>query len=641
MIKKLISKLSPTQKKLARWAGWFFLANAIVWILIATNYLSLLPKFNTIVGLSWRARVVSLVFIGSSFIGYFSLVAYAAWGLVACFSAYHAKRWVFFLSIFLALVLSLALIVDSLVYHLFHFHLWGVVWPIISAGVASDVLVLSVYEWIIIVALALVLLCLELFLAWIAWCWVNRKSSYMHAKSTAYLILFSFFLSYILLLRSYVADQTKAEAIVSAQLVNLEAQLIPFYNNVMGALFPERDGLAKLQMSGGGVFLQLDKAVKKLNYPLHDLRCKPLAKKPNVLLIVVDALRFEALNSEIMPTVTHFSKQAWDFENHYSAGNATGPGIFTLFYGLPYNYWTAMLNEQRTPVLIDQFQKEGYEMALYRSASMEYPAFNKTVFAHINKLKLNTPGNRAYLRDQAINREFSEFLKMRDTQKPFFGFLFYDALHNYCQRPTPYSQPFQPAISVCNRVYLDEDTDPLPYLNRYYNAAHFIDGLIAEVLADLKQHNLSQDTIIIITADHGEEFNDSKKNYWGHTSAYTPWQLHVPFALYVPGQSPKKITSLTTHYDVAPYLLQQVLGCTNPISDYSVGSSLLNLKPPHFFIANSYVDYAILNNERITHIYSQGNYSISDRKAEPILDAKLDEAQLRKAFLQLNRYFSP
>lgn len=641
MIKKLLAKCTSTQKKLARWAGWFFLVNAVFWILIATNYLSLLPKFSTVDALTWQGQLLSYVFISTAFIGYFSFVAYATWVVVAFLSGYWHRYWVMFLSITLAVLLSLFLVIDSFIYHLFHFHLWGVVWSIVSAGVASDVLVLSTHEWLLIGFLILLLLALESLITLIIWRLVARYSRIRHADSIGYIIIASLFLSYALLIKAYVTVDLKSKILVSVQLISLEAQLIPFYNSFMGLLLPEKQGGIKLETRGGGAFLQLQQIAKPLHYPLHSLHCTTPEKKYNLLFIVVDALRFEALNAKVMPEVEAFAKQSLQFEHHYSGGNATGPGIFSLFYGLPYNYWTAMLKEHQSPVLIKRLQALSYEMAIYRSASLHYPAFDETVFASVKNLHINTPGKKAYLRDEKITEEFSDFLKKHNPNKPFFGFLFYDGLHNYCQRPTPYPQPFQPAITVCNRAYLNENSDPKPYLNRYYNAAHFVDNLIGKVLADLKQRQLLDNTVIIITADHGEEFNDSHQNYWGHVSAYTDWQLQVPFILYWPKHCAGKINYVTNHYELAPTLMKDLLACNNPSEDYSVGSTLFNPKPPPYFLANSYIDYAILTEDRITQIYPQGNYAITDRAAKPKLDARLDEEQLREVFKDLNRYFEP
>jgi membrane-anchored protein YejM (alkaline phosphatase superfamily) len=299
-----------------------------------------------------------------------------------------------------------------------------------------------------------------------------------------------------------------------------------------------------------------------------------------------------------------------------------------------------MQTQQRSPILVDELQAQGYQMALYRSASMKYPAFHQTLFRHVKPLQLETEGNKAYLRDIKITQQFKQFLNQRNKDKPFFGFLFYDALHNYCQRPTPYPQPFQPAIAVCNRVYLNKDSDPKPYWNRYLNAARFEDSLVAEVVADLKQQGLLKNTVVMVTADHGEEFNDSQENYWGHVSAYTPWQLHVPMIIYWPGKPPQVIDHASSHYDVAPWFMQQFLGCTSPIGDYSVGHNLLAADNPEFIIANSYIDYAILGKDQVTRIYPQGNYQITDRNGRSLPDAKLDSDHLKLSFEALHRFYA-
>ncbi len=636
---QILSKVSPAQRLLARWAAWFFFSNALLWMLISLNYIYVLPHFGSIAFLGFKGSLLAITFLISSFVGYFSLVAYAGWVLVALISRFSRKKTVFVLSLSLATGLSIFLVVDSIAYHLFHFHLLGVVWPIFSAGVAQDVLALSWVEYLWAAGVFVFVCVLEVSLAFMAWKWVQHKERYVSMGFIGSLLAACFFLSYTLCLRASSVVSLKPDIMIPAHLITMEAQLIPFYDYLLGATLLEKDGFTQLQMRGEGVFMQLQQVSKPLRYPLHPLQCSKSQKPYNIVWIVVDALRFDALNPKVMPNTAKFSEHAWQFEDHYSGGNATGPGIFSLFYSIPYNYWTAMLTQRQGPVFIQEFQKQGYEFGIYRSASMEYPALHQTVFRDVKSLQLNTEGKKAYQRDAKITEQFSEFLQKRDVKKPFFGFLFYDGVHNYCQKPVSYRQPFQPAISVCNRAYLNEDSDPVPYALRYMNAAHYVDGLIARVLNDLKQKSLLSNTIVMITADHGEEFNDSQQNYWGHVSAYTPWQLKVPLVLYWPGQKPKKIRYLTSHYDVVPFFMQKVLACKNPLRDYSVGQSLLQPGNRSYLIANSYMDYAVLNQDYITRIYPQGNYLVSDRFAKPLPEVEFDTENLRAVFKDLNRYF--
>ena len=128
-------------------------------------------------------------------------------------------------------------------------------------------------------------------------------------------------------------------------------------------------------------------------------------------------------------------------------------------------------------------------------------------------------------------------------------------------------------------------TDPTPYLNQYKNAVYFNDGLIDKILTSLKQQGLLENTLIILTGDHGQELNDSHQNYWGHNSNFTDYQTKVPFVIYDASRpQPTTYTYRISHHDAAPTILQEVYGCTNPPSDYALGRSLFDSTParlPH------------------------------------------------------------
>ena len=105
-----------------------------------------------------------------------------------------------------------------------------------------------------------------------------------------------------------------------------------------------------------------------------------------------------------------------------------------------------MLAQQRGPVFIHELLKDHYQMGIFRSASLHYPAFDKTVFREIKNLRINTPGAESFDRDRAITKEFKHFVNHLKPNKPFFSFVFYDETHNYCESSAHYPQPFQPAV---------------------------------------------------------------------------------------------------------------------------------------------------------------------------------------------------
>src|SRR5947209_10248830 len=112
-----------------------------------------------------------------------------------------------------------------------------------------------------------------------------------------------------------------------------------------------------------------------------------------------------------------------------------------------------------------------------------------------------------------MTRRFVKFLDERDRGRPFFAFLFYDSTHAY-DYPPDGPAPFQPVCPYVEHLSL-ASRDTTRIRNRYLNAAHYVDGLAAQALQRLEQEHLLDSTVLIITGDHGEEFNDSGLNYWG------------------------------------------------------------------------------------------------------------------------------
>lgn len=92
----------------------------------------------------------------------------------------------------------------------------------------------------------------------------------------------------------------------------------------------------------------------------------------------------------------------------------------------------------------------------------------------------------------------------RDVQHPFFGFLFYDAPHSYSNQTTTATHSNQIGKRRIRWLW-GPDFDKTPYLNRYRNAVHFVDEQLKKVFDDLQEKGLMDDTVVIITADHGEE----------------------------------------------------------------------------------------------------------------------------------------
>jgi len=632
---------------LSRWAGWFFVLNLGFYLILGLPYITMLPNFHAATSITAKGLFLVYLFLVTSFIGQFAIFAFVGCLIVLlCIWCFPRASFAMTVAVVVSSATAFFLVVDGVVFHLYHLHLAGVVWHVVKAGVATQVFVLSWIERLLALFILAIIVVIEVILA--RWLWYRFKRQYgmrfSDTRSKGYGLPIGAFIaacllvSYTLMLRS--SNPTTDVVMDSNEhLITMASLFVPYYTNTLGVLVPEKNASLQLSTEHAGFFFQPSNVDKPLQYPLAPLQCQLPAKKLNIVFIILDAWRADAMNGIITPHIHAFAENAWQFQHHLSGGDCTGPGIFSLFYSVPSSYWTAMLEQKKGPVLLSQLLKDHYQMGIYRSASMEYPAFDKTVFRDVHPLQLNTPGATAADRDRKITQEFIHFLtKERKPNKPFFGFLFYDTTHNYCEAAN-YPEIFQPAVKQCDRLLLNKETNPLPYINRYHNAAHFVDGLVGKVLATLKQENLLNNTVVILTADHGEQFNDQRMGYWGHASNFTPYQTHTPMIVYWPGKKPDYFYHFTSHYDVVPTLMQQVLGCRNPVGDYSVGVPLRQAKRPPFIYIGSYVDYGIVQKNKITNIYPGGDYTVTNITGHLLPSAMLEPELVAKVLTLQQKYY--
>lgn len=310
-----------------------------------------------------------------------------------------------------------------------------------------------------------------------------------------------------------------------------------------------------------------------LAYPLAPLRVEPPARPPNIVWLVSESLRFDMLDPAIMPRLWQFSERALRMERHYSGGNLTQMGVFSMFYGLYGNYWFPMYAARRTPVLMDVMQQQNYQFSLHTSQRFTFPAFDKTIFAGMNPADMHplSGGAPAWQRDVKNIDDLLAYIDKRDPARPFMTYMFFESTH------APYDFPPEAAIA---KPYLEDfnylTTDVAGHIgeikNRYINAAHHVDGQVGRVIEHLQRKQLLDDTIVIVLGDHGEEFMERSR--WGHSAEFNRFQTGTPAVLWVPGQAPRVERGITSHLDI-PATLLALLGVRNPPRDYSMGHNLL------------------------------------------------------------------
>ena len=383
-----------------------------------------------------------------------------------------------------------------------------------------------------------------------------------------------------------------------------------------------------------------------LVYPLHAIETDTTkTTRPNIVMILIDSWSRLALTEECMPNLWKLAHEEQWYQNHVSCGNGTSFSVFGMFTGLQPYYWTAFETSRTSPVLVDQLLSLGYDFRAYPSATLEDPPFARMLFQHVPNLRIKTPGNTAYERDLKIKEDLiSDLPKLQKSDKPFFSFIFFDLLHAY-SLPKELLNRFQPSWEYGDFSKLHNEMDPTPFWNLYRNSAYQTDKMVGEVISRLKQLGLYDNTLIMITGDHAQEYNENHKNYWGHNSNFTKYQIGVPLIVHSPNSSKFKVhsskfTHRTTHLDFVPTLMHDYLGVTNPIDDYSNGRLLSDTTPRLWHYAGNELRYAfIVEGDTILTKEGAGYIEVTDEHLNPVPNYHINPKKFDAAIRRLNRFF--
>ncbi len=591
-----VSSMITARQQLVRWWGWLVLGTVLLACLVSIRYFAVADLDSS---------GPLLLFRGAMLASHFTLLSLLLLlPILLLLLALPSPKVLFPIAVLYVTLILCALLVDTQVYHLYRFHINAGVMNLLFGGAAAETFVFPADMYIEAAMIFLGVLAAVTAVAAAAWYYVRKGPPRVSMRGPVVTLV-------VLCTLAFHGVHVWADAVAKRSIVE-QTEILPFRYAATAKRMLRRWGIEV--RTGASMSASID-ANDGLSYPLRPLVCEAPASKPNIIYIVVDSWRFDAVNPKVTPNLHAFADKTVRFENHFSGGNATRIGVFSLFYGIPGTYWHRVLAEQRRPVFVEQLLAADYELAVLRSAPLYSPEFDRTIFAGIPDVRMRSEGQRPYQWDRDLTTDFKNFLDSRENDKPFFAFLFYDSPHSF-DMPPDYPVPFLPNGERVNYLDLHGLKDARPFFNRYLNSVHYVDSLIGEALASIEAHGLLENSIILITGDHGQEFNDTKQDYWGHGSNFTRYQTGVPFMLYAPDLEPRKYTHRTSHFDVVPTLLQSYFGCDSPIADYSVGRSLFEEGGRDVLLMSEYADFAIVQPNLIAVVREHGMKLVDANNAE-------------------------
>nr|WP_298376868.1 DUF3413 domain-containing protein [uncultured Halomonas sp.] len=608
----------PARQRLRASLAFALINLVLVW-LIALRYTPYLEVPEDALGITYLIL---------TWAGHFALLTLLAWLPIGMLALVLPRRILWLPAALLASAGLWLLLLDTGVYAQYRFHINNFMVSLFLDDKNGDIFSFSLSTWLVVGGIALALLLAEAWLA--ARLFASPGVQRLPLWRGVAVLMVAMMASHLI---HVVADARYRQSVT--QQVGIFPLLFPAtakdFMEEHGWLDPRAARAQRVDLG--------KQTADTLQWPKNPLSCSSPSDQPNLLFIVLDSWRQDEYGPENTPAMyAALKNEGLRFRNHFSGGNATRNGIMSLFYGLTGNYYQMLQDTQTPPLLITQLQKHGYEMSIFSAASLNSVGFDRSVFASIPKLRPAAPGDTSVDRDRNMTQEWLEWQAERENDKtPWFSLLFYDAPHGYAV-PADMKRPFEPSADSMDYLTLGPETDPALIRNLHRNAAYFDDQLIAKVIERLKESGEWENTVLVVTSDHGQSFNDFGRNYWGHNSHFAPPQTQVPMILHGPGISAGEHAGTTSHLDLAPTLMRHVLGCTNPANDYSHGDDLLDPSLDHDWVAaSSYLDLAVIEKDRITVIDGAGGWEVVDHQMAP--QEKAISPVVFKAIQALKRFY--
>jgi len=316
---------------------------------------------------------------------------------------------------------------------------------------------------------------------------------------------------------------------------------------------------------------------------------------PNVLLLVLDTVRALELslygyNRPTTPNIDRWAEAGVVMDRALSTTSWTLPSHASLFTGKKASEldvgWEAPLPATPT-TLSETLGAMGYATAGFVGNRMfcswetglgrgfmhyeDYPVSRREA------LRTSYLGSRLYglasqwaglpdlnsrIWSAGVNQAALSWID-KSRAKPFFVFLNYLDAHEPYSAPEPYRTRFGPRvrgtpIRPTSEHPVISEADVAPWKNAYDGALVYLDEQIGALFEELKKRGLLDNTLVILTSDHGEEFGEHGVR--GHAvSLYQP-SVHVPLVFWFPGRVPagRRISGPASIEDIPATILDLI-----------------------------------------------------------------------------------
>jgi len=385
-------------------------------------------------------------------------------------------------------------------------------------------------------------------------------------------------------------------------------------------------------------------------------------KRLNIILVSIDTLRADHLGCyghyrNTSPNIDQFAAESIRYAHAYAPAPWTLPshtgmltGVHPFFLGM--NGSKAAIPEN-SPMLSGLLKEHGYQTAAFVDSSPQGFVGAARGFARGFDSFNHSPHRPEldYIYDMAVTVDVAQkWLEERDVSRPFFLFLHTKSVHGVpnvrngdkrhfpYDKPEPYrsrfltdeqaslhwAPPYVSYLRDCNdrigKGKLDRNQFPLKRIEalkgQYDGAISYTDVHFGRLIQIVNEMGLEENTIVIVTADHGEAFAEHK--FFLHREVYRQL-LHVPLIIRLPSERDGKIIETPVALeDIAPTILKLanvkipavITGATLPMDSSNEQSTRRFFAYNHFVTKARYDAFSLKEGDwkLVYHKYSDGKW---------------------------------
>lgn len=293
---------------------------------------------------------------------------------------------------------------------------------------------------------------------------------------------------------------------------------------------------------------------------------------PNIIIVILESYTFGFLEPlgglpDVAPNLNKLTREGILFTNMYSSGDRTDKGVVSILSGYPSQPVSSIIKypkkTQNLPFLNQEFKSVGYHTAFTYGGNIDFANFRSYLsnarfdqITHSGHFPSELNDSKWGVHDEHVFKRFLE--ECNQTDEPFFKVMLTLSSH----------EPFEVPMET---VFEGEDDR-----SKFLNSAHYTDRVLGEFINKAKASDWWDNTLIIITADHGHQLPDNK-------GTINPDRFKIPM-LWLGGALTKTDTTIS-HFvnqtDIANTLLGQFDMDT---SKFTFSNNILRKDPQSFAI---------------------------------------------------------